>query len=76
VVLVLREHGLDSAPKRLKKTTPLIEPLPVHPIDVGCRIRTRERLGGLLKCYYRLPDGISLLFSSNRGGICNLQIGR
>ena len=30
----------------------LIEPLATHALDVG-RIRTRERLGGLLKYYYR-----------------------
>jgi len=30
----------------------LIVPLPAHPIDDG-RILTRERLGGLLKYYYR-----------------------
>jgi hypothetical protein len=49
---ILREHGLDPAPERAKKTTWLILPAVTPPSGQG-RVVCRERLGGLLKYYHQ-----------------------
>ena len=59
IATVLREHGIEPAPERVKKTTwteglgnQLIVSVPARAIGDG-RILSRERLGGLLKYYHR-----------------------